>query len=91
MVCNPNIVKQSTTYLWTCALGLGQAIQQTYFEPALAATTGYMQITVTIITISVAVTVRRSENFEKINFFPIQSGISVYILFHMENVIWNQF
>ena len=34
--------------------------------------------------------VRRSENFEKINFFPIQSGITVYILFDMENVIWNQ-
>ena len=32
----------------------------------------------------------RSENFEKNHFFAIQSGITVYILFHMENVIWNQ-
>ena len=34
--------------------------------------------------------VRRSENFKNKYFFAIQSGITVYILFHKENVIWNQ-
>ena len=35
-------------------------------------------------------TIWRSENFEKINFLTIQSGITVNKLFDMENVIWNQ-
>ena len=39
---------------------------------------------------SQATAIRRSENFENNYFFAIQSGITVYILFHMENVIWNQ-
>ena len=33
---------------------------------------------------------RTQAAWAKINFFPLQSGITVYILLYMENVIWNQ-